>query len=132
MENCHRHLIVNAKINNPPTDPELMCDWFNELVAAVGMRVLIPPSCTFSDNPGNEGLTGTVCIDTSHASIHVWHMVEEPYLRFDLYSCREFDPMIVIEMLDRFGIRHYDSLLIGRDNGIDILQTQSVTNAMLS
>jgi S-adenosylmethionine decarboxylase len=42
-------------------------------------------------DPG--GLTGVAILSTSHASFHAFPLTGE--LRFDLYSCKDFDPDVV-------------------------------------
>jgi S-adenosylmethionine/arginine decarboxylase-like enzyme len=101
MAQFHKHLIVNAIVNNPiQTEEECNC-WLAELVRVIDMDILIPPHSKYCDIEGNEGVTGTCVITTSHVSIHVWSKVEKPYIRMDVYSCKDFAVEEVLEYVDR-------------------------------
>lgn len=102
MAKIHKHLIVDATINNPPTDPDVLNAWLARLVEAVGMEVFMEPRSKYCDDPSNSGITGDVVITTSHSSIHVWDNVEQPFLKADLYSCKEFSAEQFLEMIEEF------------------------------
>ncbi len=74
-------------------------------------RLLAPSlSCSqttsvYVNEPGNEGITGTVTLATSHASIHVWDSKTPAMFQFDLYSCSNFTPKQVLDHIDEnFGL----------------------------
>lgn len=99
----HRHIIIKAeKLAKPDWSIVALKGWLEDLVKSVGMKVMIGPVAERCHTPGNEGVTGFVVIETSHASIHIWDKVEEPYLQFDLYSCEDFD---IDEVIDH--VMHY-------------------------
>jgi S-adenosylmethionine/arginine decarboxylase-like enzyme len=93
---------VKGYITNPPKSEELLNDWLRELVSKVGMVVVAGPTSIYVNEPGNEGITGTVTLATSHASIHVWDALELPMFQFDLYSCSEFTPDQVLRHIDEY------------------------------
>ena len=78
----HKHILVNATIKNPINDTAYIEKWFERLVEAVDMKILIPPKVVYCDTSGNEGVTGIVCIETSHSSIHIWSKAEVPFLNY--------------------------------------------------
>lgn len=121
----HKHILLNAAIRNPPTDCGLTEDWMRRLVDAVGMKLLIGPFVTFCETLGNEGLTGVMCIETSHGSIHVWSEADVPFMRFDLYSCKAFDPEIVIQYLMEFDPYFYHMTLVDRNEGLEVIAKES-------
>lgn len=96
----HLHLLVKGYITNPPKSEELLNNWLRELVSKVGMVVVAGPTSIYVNEPGNEGITGTVTLATSHASIHVWDALELPMFQFDLYSCSEFTPDQVLSHIN--------------------------------
>ncbi len=98
----HLHLLVKGYITNPPKSEELLNDWLRELVSKVGMVVVAGPTSIYVNEPGNEGITGTVTLATSHASIHVWDALELPMFQFDLYSCSEFTPDQVLSHINEY------------------------------
>lgn len=102
MSNIHKHLIVDATINNPPTDPVYLDAWLTRLVEAVGMEIFMEPRSKYCEDPANSGITGAVIITTSHSSIHIWDNVEQPFLKADLYSCKDFSAEQFLEMIKDF------------------------------
>lgn len=116
MEKNHKHLILNAVVKNPINDEVSCNNWLSELVKIVDMEILIPPHSKYCDIPGNEGVTGTVVITTSHMSIHIWPQLPNPYIRMDVYSCKDFSPEDVIKHVDNtMGIVDSDFILIDRN-----------------
>ena len=96
----HLHLLVKGYINNPPKSEETLNQWFRELVNKVGMVVVAGPTSVYVDELGNEGITGTVTLATSHASIHVWDAIHPSMFQFDLYSCSDFTPEQVLNHIN--------------------------------
>jgi S-adenosylmethionine/arginine decarboxylase-like enzyme len=68
------------------------------------MVVVAGPTSVYVDEPGNEGITGTVTLATSHASIHVWDAIHPSMFQFDLYSCSDFTPEQVLNHINE----HFD------------------------
>lgn len=112
----HLHLLVRGYLENPPKTEELVNNFLSALVLKVRMKVVVGPHSIYVNEPGNEGITGTVTLATSHASIHVWD-AEKPYLfQFDLYSCSEFTPKEVFETInEHFGLNAYNYIFIDRN-----------------
>ncbi len=100
----HLHLLVKGYITNPPKSEEVLNQWFKELVNKVGMVVVAGPTSVYVNEPGNEGITGTVTLATSHASIHVWDAIHPSMFQFDLYSCSDFTPEQVLNHINE----HFD------------------------
>ena len=115
----HLHLLVKGNIKTPPKTEKLLNIWFGQLVNNVGMKVVAGPTSVYVNEPGNEGITGTVTLATSHASIHVWDMDNPPMFQFDLYSCSEFTAKQVLDHIDDwFGLLEAHYQMIDR-NGND-------------
>src|SRR5271170_4039425 len=102
MSNVHKHLLMDGIFLNPPTKPEILNDWFSRLVKAIDMEVFLEPQSKYCDIPGNEGLSGMVWLTTSHASLHFWNDIKAPFAKGDVYSCKEYDPNIVLKLLEEF------------------------------
>lgn len=100
----HLHLLVKGYVKNPPRSEEILNNWFKELVEKVRMKVVAGPTSVYVDEPGNEGITGTVTLATSHSSIHVWDAQDPAMFQFDIYSCSEFSPEEVLGHIDE----HFD------------------------
>lgn len=113
----HLHLLVKGYITNPPKSEEVLNDWLRELVNKVGMVVVAGPTSVYVNEPGNEGITGTVTLATSHASIHVWDALKLPMFQFDLYSCSEFTPDQVLSHINEyFNLQSATWQFIDRNN----------------
>ena len=109
----HQHLLVKCWVTNPPKKEELLNKWFNYLVETVGMKVVAGPTSVYVNEPGNEGITGTVTLATSHAAIHVWDAQNPSMFQFDLYSCSDFTSTQVLNHIDEwFGLieAHYQMI----------------------
>jgi len=122
----HRHLLVSASIRNPPRDPEEFNQWLRELVEKVDMKILMGPYSTYCCTDGNEGLTGLVCIETSHSSAHFWENDGQPFLRMDLYSCKTFDTQTVLSHLSVFEPIQIDFVVVDRNDSTRIIEQGSL------
>lgn len=96
----HLHLLVKGYVKNPPKTAETLNVWLSELVSKVDMKVVAGPTSVYIDELGNEGVTGTITLATSHAAIHVWDAEEPAMFQFDIYSCKDYDPNIVLNHID--------------------------------
>lgn len=96
----HLHLLVKGYVKNPPKTAETLNVWLSELVSKVDMKVVAGPTSVYVDEPGNEGVTGTITLATSHAAIHVWDASEPAMFQFDIYSCKDYDPNVVLNHID--------------------------------
>jgi S-adenosylmethionine/arginine decarboxylase-like enzyme len=116
----HQHILVKGYCTNPPKDEEKINDWFRRLVQKVRMVVVAGPTSVYVNEPGNEGLTGTVTLATSHSSIHIWDHYDLPMFQFDLYSCSCFTVEEIIEHFQEFDIISLEWMMIDRNEGLSI------------
>lgn len=126
----HLHLLVKGHMKNPPKSEEVLNQWFKELVNKVRMVVVAGPTSVYVDEPGNEGITGTVTLATSHAAIHVWDKQDPAMFQFDIYSCSCFEVSEVIDHLNKFDLTDCEWLFIDRNEGLKIVDSGS--NTMLN
>jgi S-adenosylmethionine/arginine decarboxylase-like enzyme len=112
----HLHLLVKGYIKTPPKTEKVLNIWFTQLVNNVGMKVVAGPTSVYVNEPGNEGITGTVTLATSHASIHVWDNETPAMFQFDLYSCSDYKPKDVLKHIDDwFGLKEAHWQFIDRN-----------------
>jgi S-adenosylmethionine/arginine decarboxylase-like enzyme len=121
----HLHLIIKGHIKNPPREVEVINNWFTELVEKVRMVVVAGPTSVYVNEEGNEGLTGTVTLATSHSSIHIWDNTDPSLFQFDIYSCSCFTPEEVLEHLNKFELIDFEYVFIDRNDKMKIIEVKS-------
>ena len=123
---AHLHLLVNAQIKNPPGPDccEMVNEFMRSMVKHVRMKVMLDPVSAWCDEPGNEGITSTVILTTSHCVLHIWNF-PEPHLsvmQFDLYSCAPFEVSEVMEFINQhFNVVLANYKFLDRESGLTIL-----------
>ena len=98
----HKHLIVRAEVNQPPTDQKWAHTWLTDLVSKIGMEICQGPITTYLDMPGNRGLTGLVIIETSHIALHCWDESEPGLMQLDVYTCGDLQTEVIFEEIKQF------------------------------
>lgn len=116
----HQHLIVRGFCKKPFTSSEELNKWFIDLVHKVDMEVVAGPTSVYVDEEGNEGITGTVTLATSHSSIHIWDQEIPSLFQFDLYSCKVYDIQLVFKHLDLMDLVSLEWVSIDRNNGLTV------------
>lgn len=116
----HQHLLIKGYCKKPFRSEEALNKWFRDLVHRVGMVVVAGPTSVYVDEPGNEGLTGTVTLATSHASIHIWDAYEVPMFQFDIYSCKKYEIQTVVDHLNEMELVEFDWMAIDRNEGLSV------------
>ena len=87
---------VKKEITN---DYHLFYSFLSELPEKVKMGALTPPLIV-RGIPENPGITGVLIIDYSHITFHAF--TNKNRINFDLYSCKDFDPEIVIKHAEKY------------------------------
>ena len=124
----HQHLLMKVWIENPPKEEKILNEWFINLVHVVGMEVVAGPTSVYVNYPGNEGLTGTVTLATSHASIHIWDHYTPAMAQFDIYSCKCFTLEQVLECFKPWGVLKSEWVMIDRNEFPIITETGTWEN----
>ena len=118
----HKHILVNAKVNNPIATEQEGIDFLKDLVDRVGMKIIKGPFASYVDKEGNKGLTAVVMIETSHIAFHIWDEESPGTLQFDLYTCGFLDKDEVIYALkETFDIVSMDYRLYDREFGFELI-----------
>ena len=119
----HKHILINAKVNNSLGSTEDAVSFLKDLVERVGMKILMGPHATYVDTPSNKGITAIVGIETSHIAFHVWDEEVPARLQFDLYTCGSLDKNVVIEAVkERFELVSADYRIYDREHGFLLLE----------
>ena len=118
LQHRHIHMFGTVWFRNPPVNEQTGNDYLIGLVKAINMNVLAGPYSVTCTSEGNEGVTGAIVLEFSHASFHSWHMLPKPFLTFDVYSCANFEEILVINHIDKFfGINDISYSLFDRTDG---------------
>lgn len=114
----HKHLLVNAKVNNPMKSEDEAIEFLTDLVKAIDMKIIKGPFASYIEVEGNRGLTAIVMIETSHIAFHIWDEPSPALLQFDLYTCGPLNQKAVLDTLkSKFAVVGFDYMLIDRENG---------------
>lgn len=111
----HKHMIVRAECNSPPTEAFLK-QWIKDLVVKLNMKILAGPiSANIDYMKGNNGPTCVCIIETSHIACHVWIDVDPALVQLDVYTCGKLDRDIVLRHLDQFDCIKADVKVFDRE-----------------
>jgi S-adenosylmethionine/arginine decarboxylase-like enzyme len=127
MSVVHKHILINARVNNSLGSTEDAISFLKDLVERVGMKILMGPHATYVDTPGNKGVTAIVGIETSHIAFHIWDEEQPARLQFDLYTCGALDKDIVLQAVNRkFDIVSADYRIYDRETGFVLLEEGTI------
>lgn len=115
----HKHLIIRAKVKNPPQNVIATEQWFRDLIEKIGMKLLRGPIGAYVEVPGNRGLTMVAIIETSHIAMHVWDEQYPALMQLDVYTCGSFDPEIVFDHLKDFDVIETECLYLDREHKLE-------------
>jgi S-adenosylmethionine/arginine decarboxylase-like enzyme len=91
----HKHLIVRAEVDKPPTSIITVKAWLTKIIDGIGMKVAqgleANPIAYYCNLPGNRGLTAIAILETSHCAVHFWDDIIPGIMQFDLYSCANIE-----------------------------------------
>ena len=114
--------MVRAEITNPIRTEEDAEDWLRRLVDRIDMKIAAGPISKYVDMPGNEGITATVSVETSHIAFHIWEKLDPMVIQFDLYTCGDLNHIDVLDYLsETFGTVDMQWQYLDRQNGFKIL-----------
>lgn len=117
----HKHLIIRAEVNHPPKDVEKMNEWMSNMVSAIGMQILDGPRTIYSDMKGNRGLTSSVILNTSNATIHTWDEINPGLFMIDVYTCGALDINVIFDLIQEFEPVKTEYMFLDRENGLKII-----------
>jgi len=110
----HKHLIIRAEVNQPITSEKEIKKWLRNLVKKIDMKIIGGPYAGYVTKDGNRGITGTVMIETSHISIHIWDEEIPSLVQCDVYSCAEFSSNEVLSEFVDMDVQHMAYTMIDR------------------
>jgi S-adenosylmethionine/arginine decarboxylase-like enzyme len=113
------HLLVNCSDLDSNMDSEEQIEkFFNKLIKDLKMKKLTDFFCLKVHGEEGRGISAFQMITTSHISMHFDDDKRCGYL--DIFSCKKFDPYIVIDMIKEFfKPKKIATQFIYRDAGLD-------------
>lgn len=116
--------MLRAEIKEPIRTEAYAKQWLAELVELIDMKIAAGPISKYVDMPGNEGVTATVSVETSHIAFHIWEKLDPMILQFDLYTCGDLDHhMVLSHLYNTFNIVSAEWQLLDRAEGFKLLDS---------
>jgi S-adenosylmethionine/arginine decarboxylase-like enzyme len=109
----HLHLLVQGTSTNLLSEFDIK-NFILELIQNIGMDILGGPHIYRSDVAGNEGFTIITAITTSHVVMHTW---DTGLIQLDVYSCKKFNILDIVEPLKKLSITDIKIKFLDRSNG---------------
>ena len=116
----HKHIIIRAEVNKPPTDIRKIKKQIKKLIKSLGMKPLGRAVSVYVSKEGNKGLTCVQPIETSHIALHSWDECEPALLQLDVYTCSKLDKKTVFNWFEIFEPKDINYLTIDRKDYIKI------------
>ena len=117
----HKHILIRADVNKPPKTIDEVVNWLTKLIKKIDMKILDGPYAKRVDMKGNEGVTGMAIIETSHVVIHTWDAITPSLIQLDVYSCKDFNPLVILNSLSIFEPLAVDYKYFDRENNFILL-----------
>ena len=113
----HKHIIIRAEVSEPITKRNKAIRFLNRIIKAIGMKAMYGPTATYCKMSGNRGVTAFAIIETSHIALHIWDEVNPGLVQLDVYSCSDFDPEKVLDILQELKPTKVEHKYLDREKG---------------
>ena len=113
----HKHIIIRAEVSVPITKRNKAIKFLNRIIKAIGMKAMYGPTATYCKMSGNRGVTAFAIIETSHIALHIWDEVNPALVQLDVYSCSDFEPKKVLDILQELKPTKVEHKYLDREKG---------------
>ncbi len=113
----HKHIIIRAEVSEPITNRNKAIKFLNRIIKAIDMKAMYGPTATYCKMPGNRGVTAFAIIETSHIALHIWDEVNPALVQLDVYSCSDFEPKKVLDILQELKPTKVEHKYLDREKG---------------
>jgi len=113
----HKHIIIRAEVSEPITNRNKAIKFLNRIIKAIDMKAMYGPTATYCKMPGNKGVTAFAIIETSHIALHIWDEINPALVQLDVYSCSDFNPKKVLDILDELQPTKVEHKYLDREKG---------------
>jgi len=113
----HKHIIIRAEVSEPIIKRNKAIKFLNRIIKAIGMKAMYGPTATYCKMEGNRGVTAFAIIETSHVALHIWDEVDPGLVQLDVYSCSDFEPKKVLDILQELKPTKVEHKYLDREKG---------------
>jgi len=113
----HKHIIIRAEVSEPIIKRNKAIKFLNRIIKAIDMKAMYGPTATYCKMPGNRGVTAFAIIETSHIALHIWDEVNPALVQLDVYSCSDFEPKKVLDILQELKPTKVEHKYLDREKG---------------
>ena len=113
----HKHIIIRAEVSEPIVKRNKAIKFLNRIIKAIGMKSMYGPTATYCKMEGNRGVTAFAIIETSHVALHIWDEVDPGLVQLDVYSCSDFEPEKVLDILQELKPTKVEHKYLDREKG---------------
>ena len=113
----HKHIIIRAEVSDPITKRNKAIKFLNRIIKAIDMKAMYGPTATYCKMEGNRGVPAFAIIETSHVALHIWDEINPALVQLDVYSCSEFEPRKVLDILQELNPTKVEYKYLDRDKG---------------
>jgi S-adenosylmethionine decarboxylase len=113
----HKHIIIRAEVSDPITNRNKAIKFLNKIIKAIDMKAMYGPTATYCKMPGNRGVTAFAIIETSHIALHIWDEINPALVQLDVYSCSDFEPKKVLDILQELNPTKIEHKYLDREKG---------------
>jgi len=113
----HKHIIIRAEVSEPITNRNKAIKFLNRIIKAIDMKAMYGPTATYCKMAGNRGVTAFAIIETSHIALHIWDEVNPALVQLDVYSCSDFEPKKVLDILQELKPTKIEHKYLDREKG---------------
>ena len=113
----HKHIIIRAEVSEPIIKRNKAIKFLNRIIKAIGMKAMYGPTATYCKMEGNRGVTAFAIIETSHVALHIWDEVDPGLVQLDVYSCSDFEPKKILDILQELKPTKIEHKYLDREKG---------------
>lgn len=117
----HNHLMINAETAFPITNKWQLRKFLKGIAETVGVHRVGGTRVRYSRRAGARGLIGSLMLDTSHISIHIFDEPTPAHVRIDVYTSNSMDvELTILKIVNDLKIDDIQWLHYNRTSGFNL------------
>jgi S-adenosylmethionine/arginine decarboxylase-like enzyme len=118
---AHNHLMINAETAFPITNKRQLRKFLKGTAEVIGVHRLGGTRVRYSRRAGARGLIGSLMLDTSHISIHIFDEPVPAHIRIDVYTSGSLDvELTILKIVNDLKIDDIQWLHYNRTSGFNL------------